>query len=106
MQKDKNKSIRDKVSELESSIIYAALQENGLKESIKKYNLSYSHKRKLSGRLDPENITSKWITDALVTSKILLDDGYQNIPQGVQIKAPCNVESILEEEIEIYIEIL
>jgi len=104
MQKYRNSFGPSKTSHLEHDFIHEAFSKNGVETPIEKYNLKFHHWRKLSGRLDPENICTKWITDALVGSGILQDDGFENMPNGFHIYPPTKVNHYNEEKIVITIE--
>jgi len=99
----RNKNKGCKAPSMESYISSQLARQNCFQEVITCCRLRYTHRRKKDSRLDPENPSSKWFTDALVTAKILQDDGYENLPEGVIIDPPAWVPTLEEEEVNIII---
>jgi hypothetical protein len=106
MEYNRNKNKTFSNSKLECDFVHEAFAKNGIETPIEKYRLVFDHRRREAPRLDPENICTKWITDAIVTAGILQDDSFKNMPTGFIVNAPEIVQSIENEEVIITIEIL
>ena len=84
---------------LEQVQLAAAFKEVGVQVPLQKYRLRYHQKVHGNWRRDPENIITKWFTDALVDFGILEDDSFENI----ETFEVCKPEIIPKEEEEMII---
>lgn len=99
MRRNNYRTTKRKNPFLEQNINFTPWATNEIQIPFETFDLRYDHDRQNSPRIDPENMATKWITDALVDCKILLDDGYKNIPEGVLVTAPKIVNNILDERV-------
>lgn len=86
--KNRNSNKRGAPTEQERLQFSEAFEAYGIHTPIKKYSLRYDQELHGKIRRDPEDIDTKWPTDALVDCGILFGDSFENMEESPRIIKP------------------
>lgn len=101
-----NRTKKRSNADSEQSLGHRCLHEILPSGSIKKAHIRIDQKLHKNIRRDPDNCFPKYIIDSIVEAKILEDDNWEVLPEGIKITKPVIVSPPTPEELIITIKVL